>query len=289
MLTAVAPSKRARPAAAKTAQPPAVVSPDTGRAGATQVRVRAVDGRPGLSLLQQAVDALRRAVLAAPGPGVFLGSEEQLIQALGVSRPTFRQAAKLLRHENLLEIKRGMGGGFFTRSPSSDAVTRMAAIFLNAQGTSMRQINDVVSPLQTTAACLLARNPDRAVRARLRDFLVEQRQAEQAGSGLRPVRRMIAFERLLVELAGNPAISLVMGVIFDLVRDARRVQSLHTPERIAAYDLFQTRLAQAVLEGDAEMAELLCNRHSEESRRWLPDDRIELSMHEPAPSVAATT
>src|ERR1700748_131872 len=128
-------------------------------APATPLPVRAVDGRAGVSLVQQAVDALRRAVLEAPGPDVFLGSEEQLIAALGVSRPTFRQAAKLLRHENLLTIKRGMGGGFFTRSPSADAVSRMAAIFLDAQGTGMRQINDVVGPLQAEAARVGAHNP----------------------------------------------------------------------------------------------------------------------------------
>ncbi len=255
----------------------------TASAPATPLPVRAVDGRAGVSLVQQAVDALRRAVLEAPGPDVFLGSEEQLIAALGVSRPTFRQAAKLLRHENLLTIKRGMGGGFFTRSPSADAVSRMAAIFLNAQGTGMRQINDVVGPLQAEAARLVANNPDRAVRSRLTEFIAEQLKEDHlAASATRPVRSMLGFERLLAEISGNPAISLVINVMLDLVRDARRVQPLQRPDLIASYGQFQSRLAQAVLEGDAEMAVLICNRHAEEVRRWMPEGKLELSMGERA-------
>lgn len=272
--------------AAKTAQtrPPRKKAADKAVhpvAAAPALPVRAVDGRAGVSLVQQAVDALRRAVLDAPGPAVFLGSEEQLIAALGVSRPTFRQAAKLLRHENLLTIKRGMGGGFFTRSPSADAVSRMAAIFLNAQGTGMRQINDVVGPLQAEAARLIATNPDRAVRSRLAEFIAEQGNDDPLAVGAsRRVRSMLGFERLLAEISGTPAIALVINVMLDLVRDARRVQPLQRPDLIVSYGQFQSRLAQAVLEGDAEMAVLICNRHAEEVRRWMPEGKLELSMVE---------
>lgn len=247
----------------------------------TPIHLPKVSGRPGQSLVQQTTEALRRAVLGAPRPGVFLGSEEALIEALGVSRPTFRQAAKVLRHENLLTIKRGMGGGFFSRSPSIDAVSRMAAIFLNAQDTSMRHIYDVVAPLQTEAARLVALNPDIGVRGRLLEFIEKHREHEQA-SGVAPqssahLRRMMEFERLLVDLAGNPAIALVMNVMLDLVRDARRVNAMQTAERIAAYDQYQTRLAQAVLEGDPAMAALICQRHLQEIRRWVPDEPVQLA------------
>lgn len=253
------------------------------------VKVRPVGGRNGQSLVQQATEALRRAVLEAPGPNVFLGSEESLIEALGVSRPTFRQAAKLLRHENLLTIKRGMGGGFFSRSPSIDAVSRMAAIYLNAQGTSMLHINDVVAPLQTEAVRLVALNPDVAVRRRLMEFVERDTQPHQTDGtvgGTRLIRRMVEFERLLVELAGNPAIQLVMNVMLDLVRDARRAQIFQTPERIGEYDQYQKRLAQAVLDGDSAVAVLICSRHVQETRRWLSDEPLQLALATESRSAA---
>lgn len=236
-------------------------------------RISPVDG---VSLVNQTVDALRRAVLSAPGPNVFIGSEEQLIAALGVSRPTFRQAAKLLRHENLLTIKRGMGGGFFTQAPSGEAVSRMAAIYLNSQGTTMRQISEVASPLQAEAARQLARNPDRAVRAGLTEFLARYRSGEVPEAEQDPIRRMLAFERELGVLAGNPAISLVMHVMRDLLRDVRHSYFTLTPERIQSYEAFQERLARAVLDGDPEMAALISDRYTSEFASWLPDDRMKL-------------
>lgn len=234
-------------------------------------RVRHVEGGPGVSLLNLAVDSLRRAVLAT-GPDEFLGSEEQLMEALGVSRPTFRQATKLLRHENLLRIKRGMGGGFFTEAPSASAVTRMAAIYLNAQGTSMRQVNDVLAPLQAASAHQLASNPDRAVRACLHDFLVEYDKLPPGEQN--PVFRALKFERLLGEKTGNPAIALIMDVMRDLVRDEGRVHFLLKPERMTDYYSYQARLAQAILDGDPEMASLICARHTVKFRTWLPDSQL---------------
>jgi DNA-binding FadR family transcriptional regulator len=233
--------------------------------------VRRVSGGPGVSLLNLAVDSLRRAVLAA-GPDEFLGSEEQLIEALGVSRPTFRQATKLLRHENLLRIKRGVSGGFFTQAPSALAVTQMAAIYLNAQRTSMRQVNDVLAPLQAASARQLASNPDPTVRACLSDFLADY--SNLPVSQQNPVLRALKFERLLGEKTGNPAIALVMDVMRDLVRDTGRVHFLLKPERMTDYYTYQARLAQAILDGDSEMATLICQRHNAQFRSWLPDEQL---------------
>lgn len=223
------------------------------------------------SLVTKAVDALRRVVLDAPGPGTFLGSEKDLMAALGVSRPTFRQAAKLLMHENLLKIKRGVGGGFFTEAPSGEAVSRAAALYLNLHQTTLRDITDVVAPLQVEAARLLALHPDARHRARLREFVARFDQPDVPEAERNPFRRMLAYEQLLGELAGNPAIWLVMKVMRDLVRDARHAHFKLTAERAEAYDQFQRRLADAVSEGDAEMAVLISKRHMAALDRWLDE------------------
>ena len=264
MKKASATSTPAPAATVRAARPPARRS----------VALRPVASKPGVSLVSQVVDALRRAILAAQGPGVFLGSEGHLMSALGVSRPTFRQAAKLLRHENLLSIKRGVGGGFFTQAPSGEAVSRTAASYLNALGASMRQLNDVVGPLQAEAARLLARNPDRAVRARLAELLARHAQPGHASlseAERHPVRRILAFERLLIELADNAAIELVMRVMRDLARDARHDFLKLTPDRVETYARFQQRLAQAVLEGDEAQAGALCEQFTDDVRGWLSD------------------
>lgn len=228
-----------------------------------------IEAARGASLVNLTVDALRKAVLAAAGPGVFLGSEEQLIEALGVSRPTFRQATKLLLHENLLVIKRGMGGGFFTQTPSGEAVSRMAAIYLNAQGTTLLQIHDALVPLMAEAAVLVSRNSDAAVRSRLYDELL-QLQSAACPDGRSAIRDLLQFVRLLGEQCGNAAVALMMTVLRDLLRDAGHGDVAISPERAKVLGDFQRALAEAVRDGDTQRVFDVAIRYGSEIRSWIP-------------------
>lgn len=232
-----------------------------------------IEAARGASLVNLTVDALRKAVLAAAGPGVFLGSEEQLIEALGVSRPTFRQATKLLLHENLLVIKRGMGGGFFTQTPSGEAVSRMAAIYLNAQGTTLLQIHDALVPLMAEAAVLVSRNPDAAVRGHLYDELLRL-QAAACPDGGSAIRDLLKFVRLLGEQCGNAAVALMMTVLRDLLRDAGHGDVAISPERARVLGDFQRALAEAVRDADTQRVFDVAIRYGGEIRSWIPADPV---------------
>lgn len=69
--------------------------------------------------------ALRNDALRKP-EGSLIGSEEELVERYGVSRPTLRQAASLVAQEQLVHVRRGVGGGYFTRRPDSHSVAHMA-------------------------------------------------------------------------------------------------------------------------------------------------------------------
>jgi DNA-binding FadR family transcriptional regulator len=220
------------------------------------------------SLVNQTVNSLRRRILSLSQENMFLGSEEQLIEALGVSRPTFRQAVRLLEHERLLKIRRGAGGGFFTMLPSPEAVSRMAAIFLNSRGTTLGQIGDAVMPLMIEAACLVAKNENPEIRGRLAAYLQEHAGFEH-GDERERMRVVLGFESLLGALSGNPAIALMMDVMRDLARDQRHGHYQITAERVDEYASFFSRVAQAIEQGDAEMARLLTIRHTRQVNAWL--------------------
>jgi GntR family transcriptional regulator, transcriptional repressor for pyruvate dehydrogenase complex len=226
-------------------------------------------------LLLKTADQLRHMILDASVPGAFLGSEKDLMAILGVSRPTFRQAAKLLMHENLLTIKRGVHGGFFSQAPSGEAVSRTAALYLNMRNTTMRQINDVATPLQIEAALLLAQHPDPKHRARLREFVRHFNDPAVTEAERHPFRRMLAYETLLGDLAGNPAIALALKVMRDMLRDPRHGHFKLNDERATAYEQFQRRLADAVADGDAEMATLIAQNHAAAVNRWLDEAAAE--------------
>src|SRR5690606_4084804 len=101
----------------------------------------------GVSSAVRSTAARLRDMALGQDADFFLGSEEQLIRLLDVSRPTFRQAARLLEHEQLLTIRRGPGGGFFTRRPSADAVVHLASICLVAQRSRVSHMLQAGAPL----------------------------------------------------------------------------------------------------------------------------------------------
>ena len=231
---------------------------------------------PAQSLVGQTVQKLRDRILSRTQANSFLGSEEELINGLGVSRPTFRQAARLLEHEQLLTIKRGIGGGFFARPPSAKAVSRLAAIFLNAQGATLSHINAACAPLVIEAARAVARNPSLAVRRQLIDFTDAHEGFEDSNDPRTYLRVILEFEQLLAKLSGNPAIELMINAMRDLVRDPRHGYFQLDRTRAPLYAEFQRRLAEAIRAGDAEMAMLVMQRHFANIDKWLKDARVEI-------------
>ena len=64
---------------------------------------------------------------------VYIGSEGDLKKEVGVSLPTLRQAARMLEYEELLTIKPGKGGGYFTRRPTIETAMKSASQFLSSK------------------------------------------------------------------------------------------------------------------------------------------------------------
>ena len=58
------------------------------------------------------------------GPGDFLGREEDLAAEFGVSRPTLREALRLLASGNLIRATKGPGGGIFVARTAEEGMSR---------------------------------------------------------------------------------------------------------------------------------------------------------------------
>jgi GntR family transcriptional regulator, transcriptional repressor for pyruvate dehydrogenase complex len=224
----------------------------------------------GAPLVQRAVEALRKQILSVPRDNPFLGSEDELIATLGISRPTFRQAARLLEHEQLLKIKRGSGGGFFAQPPSARAVSRMAAIYLNSQDTTLQQIHDAFGPVIIEAAALAAVTGSDARRSELAEFVQTHLHFEEHDDERLQMRVVLEFETLLGNICGNPVVALMLSVMRDLVRDPRFGNVGLTRDRARSYAEFHRKLAEAVRLGDADMARLFVRAHMAELARWKP-------------------
>src|SRR5512139_603460 len=83
---------------------------------------------------QQIADELRRQIVAGKlSEGDSLGSEPELIARFGVSRPSIREALRILEAEGLISVMRGMLGGVVVHEPDQRMTARTAATVLQAR------------------------------------------------------------------------------------------------------------------------------------------------------------
>ena len=225
------------------------------------------------SAVKRTARALRQAAMAAE-EGAFLGSEEVLMSRLGVSRATLRQAAGLVAQEHLLAVRRGVGGGYFARTPDTSTVTRIAAIYLESREARLEELTGAVLPIRVELTRLATRNRASPEAALLKTFLEEERQLDEAASHFDFMRSERDFGLILGELSGNRLLTLFLDIVYDLAWRLRRENDVYEghPERIAAYRAERRRMAHAILEGDEEIAALASRRCSNFVIEWLNED-----------------
>ena len=82
---------------------------------------------------EQVASALQHRIQdAGLEPGDFLGREEDLAAEFGVSRPTLREALKLLASGNLIRANKGPGGGIFVAHTADQGVRRSLSDWLSS-------------------------------------------------------------------------------------------------------------------------------------------------------------
>jgi len=95
----------------------------------------------------EGVKAKLRQIVLAVEPGALLGSEEALIAAVGVSRSTLRQVARLLEREGLLRVRRGINGGYYGSRPDEGTIQATVSAYLEALDVSYEDVAALASVL----------------------------------------------------------------------------------------------------------------------------------------------
>lgn len=198
--------------------------------------------------------------------GAFIGAEEDLLRRLGVSRPTLRQAAKIAENDRLIDVRRGIRGGFYASRPSADDAIRTLARFLRLRGATLAQIMDVSRLVAERAAELASGCQDPALRARLRAFLDRIDQNDTRAALIEAEAELV---RLIAAMSGNPTIELVMAIGYSFGMDEENSDLFRDSERRQMARKFQRDLVAAILEGDADIARLMMKRRAAAIAEWV--------------------
>ena len=160
--------------------------------------------------------SLRRQIVRGDlAEGDALPSESELMQQFGVSRPTLREAFRVLESESLISVRRGAHGGARVHVPNGDVAARYAALVLEHRGATLRDVYEARGVIE--AACV-----GRVVQNRTQKQLATLRQAVEASRELQgnPVRQMAEqsrFHQLLVEMTGNQTLVVLSGMLRHIV------------------------------------------------------------------------
>ncbi len=92
--------------------------------------------------------------------GDRLPAEHVLIEQFGVSKPTLREALRVLEGDNLITIIRGRNGGVEIRAPGSDRLAHDFGLLLQSRGTSLGELYDLRLMLEARAPQLLGTRTD---------------------------------------------------------------------------------------------------------------------------------
>ena len=169
---------------------------------------------------QQIADELRRSIISGElDEGDSLGHEPELIERFGVSRPSLREALRILEAEGLISVVRGVQGGVVVHRPDQRQTARTAALVLQARNVSLADVFEARTIIEPAAVRAVAGARNRRASAkRLRVLIAEQEDAigDPERFGLANAR----FHEELVGMAGNQTLSIVAEMLNEVVARA---------------------------------------------------------------------
>jgi GntR family transcriptional repressor for pyruvate dehydrogenase complex len=217
-------------------------------------------------------------------PGEGLPSESQLMEQYGVSRPTLREAFRILEAEALIMIRRGARGGAQVVAPDASVAARYVGLLLQIQGATINDVYEARMISEPPCARLLALNRTDEDLAKL-TAVVDELKAELASRDpFIPDPHIWSsltyrFHELILEGCGNKTMAIQGAVLQDIVATHLRTKIAirddnDTVERFQRVVKSYGKLIRLVKAGNAAAAEKHWRSHMEGAAQYLLKDDL---------------
>ncbi len=216
-------------------------------------------------------------------PGDTLPSETELMKQMGVSRPTLREAMRVLESEGLLQLGRGARSGAAILAPSIERAARYGALYLATQGTTIGDIHQVRTLLEPPLAAQHAQNPKKQVIRSLQECVAEQEAALAARDYPRAVAAVNDFHAELVRYSPNNALKLLAGMLHDIsahIYPLMVLQGTRTDQQVVYRRTQQStdahaKLVKVIAAGKATEAERFWREYMLETATFMSKHKID--------------
>ncbi|WP_323032454.1 FadR/GntR family transcriptional regulator [Paracoccus sp. (in: a-proteobacteria)] len=213
---------------------------------------------------------LNRIVDSGARPGTSLGTEAELLQQFGVSRPTLRESLRILEAQGVLELRPGPKGGILVAETRIEVLAHTLSVLLRLNGISFGAIlraRFAIEPVLARGAAVNGTEEN----FRAMDETIER--LEAAGDDVQAIyRENRAFHNLIASAARNPVLEVFWSSIRILAsgegaglryseRNRRGIIAAHKQIVAALRARDADKAESLILEHLGELKELLRRRH----------------------------
>lgn len=210
---------------------------------------------------------IERIIAEDLGEGERLEHEGELIEQLGVSRATMREAFRLLEIAGILEMRPGRDGGAIVQHPTGDDFGRMVTLFFQITRVTYRDLLKATIVIQPAIYAHAAQTATDADKERLRALWKERNGRPRNDDD--DVESLLGLSQVVADASHNPVITLIVSAIAAVFlrhmdqmlvgvpqrREGARVARLIVDAIESGDGERAARLTRANLEGWAEIAE----------------------------------
>lgn len=212
--------------------------------------------------------------------GETLPSEIQLMEQFGVSRPTLREAFRILETETLISVRRGAHGGAQVMAPDISVAARYIGLLLQIQGTTIDDVYEARMVFEPACARLLATRRTQQDIDDLNELLDELAVVVQGGHQAVPDPSQWSgltyrFHALIMQRAGNKTLAVQGAVLADIVVTHMHLRVLYSFDETESPLRFQRvlrayrKLVKLVEAKDADGAEKHWRTHMVAASKYL--------------------
>jgi GntR family transcriptional repressor for pyruvate dehydrogenase complex len=217
--------------------------------------------------------------------GDDLPREADLVAEFGVSRPSMREALRILETEGILRIRRGRIGGASVSRPTEKSAAYHLGLVLQSRDVMAGDVAAARAVLEPACTGLAAGRRYRTKLTRQLDKLVDESEG-LIGDSVEFTASALRFHEAIVEGCGNHTMIVLTGALEAVwskqerrwARRASRTGDYPDPEQQRIVVAAHRRIVELIRAGDVDGAVRVMRRHLSDSQAYVTSssDRIDV-------------
>lgn len=190
-----------------------------------------------------------------------LPAENELMARFSISRPTLREALRILESESLLTVTRGSRRGPRVHLPDPRVAARHFGYVLQSRGATLDDIFNIRLLIEPAVVRALALNRSAAQVKTLRALVGEQKHLRS--DLMAASQASLRFHKELIKLANNQALVLFAAIVNHIFE--RHISTVALSDSFAKTDMAVRDVAIAASE---KLVDLIEQGHGDEAERF---------------------